>query len=64
VAIVGSGLIGSAWAVMFARSGYQVRVTRKSAETRGRFFVFSLLALVSFMIQLHRNSKLNCMSHC
>ena len=34
VAIVGAGLIGRAWAVLFARAGWQVRVSDPSAEVR------------------------------
>ncbi len=33
VAIVGSGLIGRAWAAIFARAGWQVRMTDTHAET-------------------------------
>lgn len=34
VAIVGAGLIGRAWATVFARAGWQVRLTDTSAEAR------------------------------
>jgi L-gulonate 3-dehydrogenase len=36
VAIVGAGLVGSGWALVFARAGYQVRAYDPSAEIRGR----------------------------
>jgi 3-hydroxyacyl-CoA dehydrogenase len=36
VAIVGAGLVGSGWAVVFARSGHPVRVYDPSPEVRGR----------------------------
>ena len=32
VAIVGAGLVGRSWAVVFARAGFEVRVTDSSAE--------------------------------
>lgn len=34
VAIIGAGLIGRAWAAIFARAGWQVRVTDPARETR------------------------------
>lgn len=36
VAIVGAGLVGSGWAIVFARSGHPVRVFDPSPEVRGR----------------------------
>lgn len=36
VAIVGAGLVGSGWAIVFARGGHQVRVFDPSPEVRGR----------------------------
>jgi 3-hydroxyacyl-CoA dehydrogenase len=34
VAIIGGGLIGRSWAIVFARAGWQVRLTDPSAEAR------------------------------
>lgn len=36
VAIVGAGLVGSGWALVFARAGYRVNAFDPSAEVRGR----------------------------
>ncbi len=36
VAIVGAGLVGSGWSLVFARGGYRVRVYDPSAEIRAR----------------------------
>ena len=36
VAIVGAGLVGSGWAIVFARAGYSVRVFDRSPEVLGR----------------------------
>ena len=36
IAIVGAGLVGSGWALVFARAGYTVRAYDPSEEVRGR----------------------------
>ncbi|MCA9319016.1 3-hydroxyacyl-CoA dehydrogenase [Candidatus Saccharibacteria bacterium] len=36
IAVVGAGLVGSGWALVFARAGYSVQAYDPSAEVRGR----------------------------
>jgi len=45
VAIVGAGLVGSGWAVVFARAGYRVRVFDHSVQARERVLLWSRQSL-------------------
>jgi L-gulonate 3-dehydrogenase len=45
VAIVGAGLVGSGWALVFARAGYRVRAYDPSAEIRGRILTWAKQSL-------------------
>lgn len=45
IAIVGAGLVGSGWAVVFARAGHEVLVFDPSSEVRGRVLPWAETAL-------------------
>lgn len=45
VAIVGAGLVGSGWALVFARAGFPVRAFDQSAETRERMLPWAARSL-------------------
>lgn len=36
IGVVGAGLVGSGWAIVFARAGYQVRIFDESESIRER----------------------------
>ena len=45
VAIVGAGLVGSGWALVFARAGYRVRAYDPSSDIRGRILTWAKQSL-------------------
>lgn len=51
VAIVGAGLVGSGWALVFARAGYSVRVFDPQPKIRDAFFPWVEESLVSLADQ-------------
>jgi L-gulonate 3-dehydrogenase len=49
IAVVGAGLVGSGWAIVFARAGYEVKAYDASPDTRERLPGFLRESLVAMM---------------
>lgn len=62
VAIVGAGLVGSGWALVFARAGYSVRVFDPAANVRDAFLPWvkdSLSSLIEYGLVRDRDEVLS-----